>query len=358
MKPDNGALPRAIIYSIALLYLFLDLFFFQGFLYKKVRGADPSSAEAIAAETERGVAARVFYQPILLTQIDRRVQERNWREGKAIEGLVGDELKGQRLAALNELFDEHLLRIKVRFNPEELTVSEEEVAAAVRKFKKKFASEALLEGAMANQGWQGEEELVARVRAKLEQENYLASHVNIEVSPEELAEYYEAHRERFALPERVRARHIFFAALGRPNGEARQLAEDSLQKLRDGEEFGALAESVSEDLNSKLRGGDLGWMAKGRLSHDFAEQVFALPIGQAVVIETLLGAHLIEILERAPGRERTVSEVRDELTVALSNLRREEGLRHYRRVLRHRDRYKVEVFQEMMDRPWSLSESS
>lgn len=343
---------------MALLYLFLDLFFFQGFLYKKVRGADPTSAEAIAEETARGVAARVFYQPILLTQIDRRVQERNWREGKGVEGFEGPELEAQRLAALNELFEEHLLRVKVRFNSDEVTVSEDEVAAAVRKFKKKFASEALLHGATANQGWQGEEELIARVRAKLEQENYLASHVAVEVSEEELVEYYETHRERFALPERIRARHIFFAALDHPDGEARRLAESSLRALRGGADFATLASEGSDDLNSKLRGGDMGWMARDRLSYDFTEQVFALPVGQVTVIETLLGAHLIEIVERAPGRERSFEEVRAELTVALSNLRREEGLQHYLRVLRHRDRYKTEVFKEMMSRPWSLTETT
>lgn len=358
VKPDNGALPRAIVYSLALLYLFLDLFFFQGFLYKKVRGADPSSKEAIAGETARGVAARVFYQPILLTQIDRRVQERNWREGKTVAGLSGEELEARRLAALNGLFEEHLLRVKVRFNPEEVSVTEEEVARAVRKFKKKFPSEALENGAISNQGWQGEKELVARVRAKLEQESYLARYIPVAVSEEELTEYYETHRERLALPERIRVRHIFFPALDHPAGEARRLAENSLRALQRGGDFALLAKELSQDLNSKNRGGDLGWMARDRLSFDFADQVFALPTGEARVVETLLGAHVVEVVERAPAREWTLQEIRPELEVALSNLRREEGLQRYLRVLRHRDRYKTEVFREMMTRPWSLTSAS
>jgi hypothetical protein len=354
VKPDKGAFIRAVVYSLALLYLFLDLFFFQGPLYHKVRGNDPSSKDAIAAETARGVAARVYYQPILLTQIDRAVEKRLWRQGKSPSGLRGEDLKSQRLVALDGLFDEHLLRLKVRFNHDELTLGEDVIAESVRRFKTRFANEKLLEGAIVNQAWEGEEELIARVQAKLEQENYLEQYVAVDVPDDELRDYYETYRHRFTLPERIRARHIFYADLQHPDGEARELAQKALADLEMGADFAALARERSDDLASGPKGGDLNWMTRDRLSYDFSEQVFALPEGEPTVVQTLLGAHIVEVTARKAARERSFGEVRDELMVALSNQRREEGVRQYLKQLRYRDRHKLEVFKEVLERPWSL----
>lgn len=354
MKPDTGALVRAIIYSVALIYLFVDLFVLKGPLYRSVKDADPRSEKVIAEETARGVAARVYYQPVLLTQIDRSVEKRLWKRGKSAQGLAGEELKQLRMAALNEIFEQHLLRIKVRFNANEIRVSEDEVAAAVRTFKKRFASEKFLHGATANQGWDGEEELIARVRAKLEQEAYLEKYVGIALTEEELLDFYEEHGHRFILPERVRARHIFFAALEHPNGGALALAQSVRDALVEGKDFAELAAEYSEDPATKEGGGELGWMSRHRMPEKIGEQVFALPAVGFHLVETKLGAHVIEVQERLPGRERSFQEVREELAEALSNQRREEGTSQYLRVLRHREAKNLEIFLEVLDRPWSL----
>ena len=353
---DKGALVRAILYSVALLYLFLDLFVFKGPLQKKIKGADPQSAEAIAQERARGVAARVYFQPILLTQIDRAIEERLWRQGQAVPAFTLEELKGQRLEALNQLFNEHLLRVKVRFNHEDYTVTEEEVAAAVQSFRKKFANQKLLDEALSNQAWAGDEELVARVRAKLEQEKYLAEHIEIAVSEEEVRSYYEANRGRFVLPERVRARHIFYAALEHPNDEALRLARETKKALAEGADFAVLASEQSEDLNTKDKGGDLGWMSRKRLSEEFAEAVFSLEVSTINLVKTSLGVHVLEVMEERPARERSFEGVKAELSVVLSNQKREEGLNEYLRYLRYRDRHKLEIFDEMLERPWSLEQ--
>ena len=356
MKPDTGALVRAILYSVALVYLFVDLFVLQGPLYRSVKNADPRSEKVIAEETARGVAARVYYQPILLTQIDRAVEKRLWSRGRSAVGLAGEELRQERMAALNEIFQEHLLRIKVRFNAGEINVSEEEVAAAVKTFKKRFATEQLLKGAIANQGWEGEKELVARMRAKLEQEAYLRKYVAVEVSEEELRNFYQEHQERFTLPERLKARHIFFAALEHPGGAARALAQSVTDALREGRSFSELSFEYNEDPAAKKKGGELGWMSRDRLPEGLGEQVFQLQPGQVEVLETKLGTHVFEVQERQPARERTFEEMENELAEALSNQRREEGTQQYLRVLHHREAKNLEIFTEVLDRPWSLND--
>ena len=354
MKPDKGSLVRAVIYGVAMLYLLLDLVVLQGPFYRKLKSSSPGSQEAIAREEARGVAARVYYQPVLLTQIDRAVEKRLWSRGRTPEGLLGERLRQARMAALNEIFEEHLLRIKVRFNSGEFEVSEEELAQEVRSFKKRFATEQQLQEAMANQGWEGEAELVARVRAKLEQEAYLDKFVDFSVSDAELQEYYEKNRWRFELPERVQVRHIFFAALDHPDGEALALAQSTRERLVNGEGFAELAAKLSEDPASKEKGGELSWMARNRLSSELRDALFALSSGDSHLVETKLGVHVIEILAKEPARERSLEEIADELREALANQRRDEGVKTYLRQLHHRESHKLELFSDVLDRPWSL----
>lgn len=354
MKPDTGALVRAIVYSVALVYLFVDLFVLKGPLYRNVKGANPRSEKMIAEETARGVAARVYYQPILLTQIDRTVEKRLWKRGQTAATLTGEVLRQERMAALHELFEQHLLRVKVRFNAAEISVSDEEVASAVRTFKKRFATEKLLQGATANQGWDGEAELVARVRAKLEQEAYLAKYVATEVSEEALRSYYQEHQNRLGLPDRVRARHIFFAKLQHPGGGALALAKSVPDALAAGRDFTELAAEYSEDPATKGQGGELGWMSRNRLADDLAGPLFASPVGSLSIIETEIGVHLLELLEKRPARLRAYEEVSAELREVLSNQQREEGAEQYLRALHHREAKNLEVFTEVLARPWSL----
>ncbi len=354
MKKFNETLVRAVVYSFALVYLFLDLFVLKGPLYQRVKESNPRSERVIAEETARGVAARVYFQPILLTQIDRAVEKKLWHRGKSPQTLSPEELKSRRLAVLDDLFRQHLLRVKVRFNANEIEVTEQEVAAAVRTYRKRFANEKLLTEAMKNQGWEGEAELIARVRAKLEQEAYLEKYIETEVSEEELGQFFQEHKARFTLPERRQVRHLFFAALQHPDGEALQLATQTLERLQAGEDFAQLAAELSDDPATKENGGELGWMSRERLSPRLRKGIFTSELNTITIVESEIGVHLIEVLDQRKARERSFEEVQAELRETLSNQKREEGVERYLRVLRHRESNKVEIFMDVLERPWSL----
>jgi len=91
----------------------------------------------------------------------------------------------------------------------------------------------------------------------------------------------------------VRARHLVVAT----EAEANQL----LQRLNAGEDFAALAESVSIDESSARQGGDLGWFAEGELlAPEVARTAFALQPGMvAGPIRSSLGYHLIQTIEKS-----------------------------------------------------------
>jgi parvulin-like peptidyl-prolyl isomerase len=350
LRVDKGVPVRLVLYTIGIIYLFLDLFVFDGPLRRKLREENPQSPERIASAKAKGVVARVFYQPILLSQVDRRVEERLWKEGRKLDGLGKEERKLLRMAALNDLIDLHLLgRIKVQFNLSDDSVSREAVDAAVASFVKGFENTREMEERMAEQGWTMEE-LRLRLAAKIQQQMYLDQLIEVGVSDEEARTFYDSHQAELGQPDRMRVRHIFLAHLENESADAKSALEEAQGKLERKEAgFAELAAARSEDERSKDAGGELGWMHTGRLPADFAESVSALPLHQPRVVRTKLGWHLVEVMEKLPGEPRSFDETKSEIVIALEAMKREEGLRAYRRQLRNLEKQKVEVFRDVLD---------
>lgn len=81
-------------------------------------------------------------------------------------------------------------------------------------------------------------------------------------------------------------------------------AVDLLAQLKAGADFSKLALAYSLDLSSRAAGGDLGWFPRGLLTAPEVEQAaFALQPGETSdVIHSLLGYHIVRVLERDPAR--------------------------------------------------------
>jgi len=96
--------------------------------------------------------------------------------------------------------------------------------------------------------------------------------------------------------EQVHARHILVAT----EAQARDLRDE----LVGGSEFARLAQTYSLDLTTRLRGGDLGWFARGELTAPELEAMaFSLAPGAlGDVVHSSLGYHVVQTLERDPAR--------------------------------------------------------
>jgi len=81
-------------------------------------------------------------------------------------------------------------------------------------------------------------------------------------------------------------------------------AETVLAQLQAGADFATLALTFSRDLTSRAAGGDLGWFPRGVLTTPELEAAaFALEPGQiSGVVESGLGYHVLQVLERDPAR--------------------------------------------------------
>ncbi|HEY8516942.1 MAG TPA: SurA N-terminal domain-containing protein [Candidatus Binatia bacterium] len=145
----------------------------------------------------------------------------------------------------------------------------------------------------------------------------------VEVSEEQINEYYEANlKTRFTQPHEVKARHILIRvapdASDETKAEARKRIEEVQEKLRNGADFAELAKEYSDDVGSKENGGDLGFFPRGRMTPAFEEAAFSLEPGEiSEIVETPFGLHLVRVDEVREEREKPLDEVRDEIVQAL-----------------------------------------
>ena len=93
--------------------------------------------------------------------------------------------------------------------------------------------------------------------------------------------------------------------------ERRARAEAAFARVRAGEEFAAVARSVSEDAN-KEQGGEIGLKPADRLPDVFLEAV--RPLANATVAPTLLrsgaGFHVLKLIERSEGSAFRITQTR------------------------------------------------
>ncbi len=161
--------------------------------------------------------------------------------------------------------------------------------------------------------------------------------------PDEAAcrRYYEAHRSRYSLGEKVLARHILFAVTPGVDIDAlRRRAEGLLIGLRCADEQ-AFAEAAGESSNcpSGGQGGELGWLERGDCAPEFAAALFAQDEGSSHVgvlprlITTRFGFHIIRVEAREAGQQQAYEAVEGAIAQTLRQQAYVTALRQYLNLL-------------------------
>ena len=135
---------------------------------------------------------------------------------------------------------------------------------------------------------------------------------DVAVSDEEIAEFYEKHKENFKVPETVRASHILVAD------------EDEMKKVRADLDAGMSFEDAARKHSScpsKEQGGDLGFFSKEQMVPEFGNAAFAMKVGDVSPepVKTQFGLHLIKLVDKKEASVRPLEEVRAQLTESLLN---------------------------------------
>ncbi|MCX5833587.1 MAG: peptidylprolyl isomerase [Deltaproteobacteria bacterium] len=139
----------------------------------------------------------------------------------------------------------------------------------------------------------------------------------IAVGNEEIGNYYREHRSEYEGKETARLRQILIPvpenADADTRGKMKAEAEDVLKKLKGGVPFEQLTLQYSRGA-AQSTGGDMGYVEKGTMLPAVDEVAFKLKVGETSdVIETPLGFHIIQVLDKRGGGAKPLSAVRDEI---------------------------------------------
>jgi len=149
-----------------------------------------------------------------------------------------------------------------------------------------------------------------------------------EPTDKQIEAYYEEHRERFTIPEMIRAAHIVKHPT--PATDPQQVEAEMrqiLEQLQAGADF---AQMAAEHSDCPDNGGGLGFFARGQMVEAFDEVVFSLQPGEiSDVFQTQYGFHIATVLERRPPVPCPLEEVRPVIVKELADAARQRALEQF-----------------------------
>ena len=146
------------------------------------------------------------------------------------------------------------------------------------------------------------------------------------VSPHKVETYYQAHRDSYKLPDRVKLRLIVLNKSSDPNDldapRTKELAAEILAKINAGASFVDMATLYSDD-KLHQQGGDRGWVQKGELRVELDTAAFSLKPGQrSGVIETPEACYLTQVDGVEKAHYSPLGEVRSQIEKDLQDRER------------------------------------
>ncbi|GAA0902802.1 peptidylprolyl isomerase [Rothia nasimurium] len=149
---------------------------------------------------------------------------------------------------------------------------------------------------------------------------------------EQLHEYYDKFKQRYAQPEQREASHILIEVPKNATPDQQKAALEKAKKIAaeaTPENFAKLAAENSDDAGSKRTGGDLGWLEKGVANAAFDTALFGMKKGDIThepVLSPDEGYHIIWLRDARDGDAKPFAEVRGQLA---SDWAKNEGERLY-----------------------------
>ncbi|GGF47775.1 peptidylprolyl isomerase [Aliidongia dinghuensis] len=225
-------------------------------------------------------------------------------------------------------------------DPREQAVIARNPATLSQSVRLLLAQRALLNEALAKK-WDQEPAVAAqlqRVREGAIVETYLQS---VSKPPEgypsetEISAAYEANKTAFLVPRQFHVAQIFVAV----SEDADKAAQDKARKKLDaiqaklkqkGADFGAVAQSDSDDAETAKNHGELAWLLETQLRPEIRKAAAGLAkdaVSEPVRLDD--GWHLVKLLDTKPAHTRTLSEVHDQLAQQMRAQRALENRRAY-----------------------------
>lgn len=144
----------------------------------------------------------------------------------------------------------------------------------------------------------------------------------VEVSQEELEEYYASHGAVLPAPDRIEVSQIVSKNI--------YASRDIKRMLNEGVSFAALAKRYSTDQYSRAKGGDIGLYQKGTAPPEVEAAIYKLRPGwTSDPIKTESGFYIVRVNSRKPGDTKAVMAARERLKQELYSEKRQTHIKAY-----------------------------
>lgn len=225
----------------------------------------------------RVLADQGFNLNMLKERLSEDLRSNQLRTGVALSSFTVPQEVQLMLNIINEARSIHWTRLSVEEFRDNVSWSEEDLTALYEADQSDYMTEmkVAVEYIALNQ-----EDLIQPVEEQL------------------LLDEYESQKEQLAASERRQVSHILFEINSEQSeSDARRLAEEVNIKIAEGEPFGELARSYSQDSGSASDGGQLGFVEQDQsFPEAFEQAVFNLALHEvSEPIMTDAGLHLITI---------------------------------------------------------------
>jgi len=319
--------------------------------YQRILGAAAVLAFLVlpgqAAVVDRVVAV-VNSDVITLSELNGSFEPYRQRLETAYEGAQREKaLAETRMMLLNRMIDALLMEQESRKTG--IVVRDEEVSDAIRDLlaRRNLAPEDLqktLDQEGTTMPAYRKEIRDQLMRIKLIRRDIKS---RVAVTDEEIGEYYRKHREDYEGKESVRIKQILLlmpkgedpAAKEKRRADARQIH----QRLLNGEPFDQVSARYSEGPDA-AGGGDIGYVEKGVILHEVEEAAFSLPLHQiSGVIETEVGFHIIQVVDRRGAGVKAIESVREEIREKIDREKMEKKFEEWLGALRKKSHIEIRL---------------
>ena len=279
------------------------------------------SQHYVYAETLNRVVAIVNEEVITLHELNKKMRE--------MTGLRPEDLKLQdenkyleaRRLILNRLIDDKISRKKIAELG--IMVAPKQIDAAIERIKSdnQWTHEDLL-SALKKSGT-SYETYRNNIKKDLERFKLINFEVRskIIIREEQIIQYYNRHKAEFNIKGTVHLASIFLVRKNPEDedemSELHGKAKDILTRLREGQDFGALAREFSQGPGAD-EGGDLGSFKTSDLEPKLQKILETMPEGgiSDLIIRTN-GIQIIKLIKKQAGKERPFEEVRNAIYAIL-----------------------------------------
>jgi len=263
---------------------------------------------------------------------------------------TGQTLNDSQLSEIKKEVLRNLINLELLYQASQengIKIDEEAVNKQFKALKARFPNEEKFKDALSKKKL-SEETVKSQMGQGMAIQKLIDEKIvqKITISDKETKAYYDSHPDFFKEPEQVKASHILIKVEPKfdesQKAEARKKIETIQQKLKEGQDFAALAKEFSECPSSE-KGGDLGYFRRGQMVKPFEDAAFSLePNKTSDIVETMFGYHLIKTIDKKPETIVPYKDVKDKLEQYLKQEEVKKEIKLY--VDKLRKKAKVEIF--------------